>query len=170
MASVSSMMATAFPGGSDMYILKMQVCGLYVYFQTQLSAEVIKNTQPPFSSFDKPDSQLRQLANCSLCETKLSQILNINTNNKPLFPWVLCDSSKLLPFTSCTLFSGGAHWKATAHSATAQHGGAPNSSDTDIREKRSLCKGEQMEQLCKVVACAMVWEDNDRSLRQKENR
>lgn len=121
-----------------MCILKVQLPGLHIYFQTELSAEIIENTQPPFSSFDKPDSQPRQLAFCSLSGTKLSPILNINTNNKPLFPWVLCDSSKLLLFTSCALFGGGAYWKATAHSAQQHNTLEPLTAATQTSGRKDL--------------------------------
>lgn len=56
----------------------------------------------------------------------------------------------------------------TLHNSTT-HTGALNSSNTDMQEKRSLCKEEQMEQLCKEVACAMVRVDNDWSCREKDS-
>lgn len=74
----------------------------------------------------------------SLSGTKLSPILNINTNNKLLFPWALCDSSKLLLFTSCTLFSGGAYWKATAHSAQQHNTLEPVTAATQASRRKDL--------------------------------
>lgn len=71
-------------------------------------------------------------------EKKFSPILNINTNNKPLFPWVLCDSSKLLLFTSCTLFGGGACWKATAHSAQQHNTLEPVTAATQTSRRKDL--------------------------------
>lgn len=62
-------------------------------------------------------------------------IHNINSDNGPLAPPPLCYSSQLLPFTSCTRFSGEVYWKATARSAQ-QNAGASGRKDLFVRWKQ----------------------------------
>lgn len=120
-------------------------CGMCTFLVcTQWESEESKNNNLRFSFLINQRLGSNSSHSASLC---CLPILNINTDNKPLFPWALCDSSKLLLFTSCMRFGTGSYWKATAHSAQ-RRARARNSSDAGIQEKRSLCKGEQMEQQC----------------------
>ncbi len=147
--------------------------GLHTDFQTELNCQLKLSKIPSLHFLPLINQTLSSDSSHSVLypgKKKFSPILNINTNNKPLFPWVLCDSSKLLLFTSCILFGGGACWKATAHSAQQHNTLEPITAATQTSRRKDLFVRENKWSNCaKVVACAMVWGDNDWSRREKED-
>lgn len=105
-------------------ILKLQSPKMHLYFQTELPAEVFKNTRPPFHSFDVPDSLLRQLAFCSLSGDKTfatsstltqtirrssygSFVTHLNCCHSPAAP---CTAEGPIERQQLTLHNSTTHW------------------------------------------------------------
>lgn len=118
-----------------------------------------KQNKASFCPFHEPDSAPAAL----ILMLFYAPVLNSNADNKLLFPWALCDSCERLRFTSCAHSHGEKGcWKGNSSDA-GEHtsvSGQANWRKQDVFVRQNKWS--------KWSASVSLWEDTERSLREKD--